>query len=146
MSRRDCLAWLARAGALTLAAGASHCFADDESGSSLAKIPDLKDIKNTMAYAIDTPNVIVSRTTDGLACLSRVCTHKGGKVQVDKAGAIFCPRHHATFDLTGKPTGGPAHVALAWYRTDIDKDGKISVDVTKTVKQGQWTALPEAKK
>ncbi len=147
MSRRDCLVWLARAGALAVVAGSGmgQCFAEDAPGG-MVKIADLKDLKLATAYPITKPNVILTRTKDGLACFTTRCTHKGGILGLDKSGVITCPKHGATFDLTGKPTKGPAKSDLTWYQLDLDKDGKISVDVSKTVAQGKWTAVPADKK
>ena len=146
MSRRDCLAWLARAGALAVVAcsGVGECLAEDAPGG-MVKIADLKDIKIGTAYPITKPSVILTRTADGLACFTTRCTHKGGILGLDK-GVITCPKHGATFDLTGKPSKGPAKTDLTWFQLDVDKDGKISVDVSKTVAQGKWTAVPADKK
>ena len=144
LSRRDCLLWLARAGAASLVAGSGigRCFAEDQPGG-MVKIADLINIRNAMAYEIEKPNLILTRTNDGVACMSITCTHRRSKLDVDKDGAISCPMHGSTYDLTGKPTGGPATNALTWYQTDVDKDGRISTDASKTVKQGQWAALPD---
>ena len=146
MSRRDCLAWLARAGALAVVAGSGmgECFAED-APAGMVKIADLKDLKVGTAVVITKPSVILTQTKDGLACFTTKCTHKGGVLGIDK-GVITCPKHGATFDLAGKPSKGPAKGDLTWFQLDVDKDGKISVDASKTVAQGKWTAVPANKK
>ena len=65
------------------------------------------------------------------------------RLDVDKDGAISCPMHGSTYGLDGQPTGGPATQALNWYQTQIDKEGAISTDISKTIKQGQWAELPD---
>ena len=141
MSRRDCLAWLARASAIAVAGITTRTWGDDTAG--LVKIADLIRIANDTARKIEKPNVILTRTSKGVACLSTICTHKHNTLDVDKDGNIFCPVHSSMFDLEGNPSGGPATQALNWYHTEISKEGAISVDAGKTVKQGDWAELPD---
>jgi nitrite reductase/ring-hydroxylating ferredoxin subunit len=147
MTRRECLAWLARAAAAGMAlAHTGRCaFAEDAGvpkGGGLVKIADLSSVKNARASEIEKPKLILSRTNDGVACMSITCTHRRNKLNVDTDGSIVCPVHNSTFDLTGKPTGGPATSSLTWYKTEINEDGAISVDTGRTVEQGKWAELP----
>jgi nitrite reductase/ring-hydroxylating ferredoxin subunit len=148
MTRRECLAWLARAAALgVVVAQTGRCAfgedAGDSKGGGMVKIADLCSVKNSHACEIEKPNVILSRTNDGVACMSITCTHRRNKLNVEKDGSIACPVHNSTFDLSGKPTGGPATRALTWYKTAVSDEGAISVDTSKTVEQGKWAELPD---
>lgn len=145
MSRRDCLNWLAKAGALAVVAGSGlgQCFGEDAPGGPV-KIANLADVKTGTATAIGKPSVILTRTADGLACLSTRCTHKGGVLGIEK-GVITCPKHGAQFDLAGKVTKGPAKTDLPWLQLDLGKDGAITADASKTVAQGKWVAVPAGK-
>ena len=140
MSRRECLSWISRAATLALASGAIRCV--HAGGEGVVKIADLIRIPNESARLIESPNVILSRTGKGIACMSTMCTHRRNKLEVDSDGNIFCPVHDSRFDLDGNPSGGPATRPLTWYRTAVEADGAISVDPSKTVKQGAWAELP----
>ena len=140
MSRRDCLAWLARASAIAVAGIATRSWGDD--GVGMVHIAELIKIANDSARKVEKPSVILTRTSKGVACLSAVCTHKHNDLEVDKDGNIFCPVHSSMFDLEGNPSGGPATRPLNWYQTQISDSGSISVDAGRTVAQGQWAELP----
>ena len=141
MSRRECLSWLVRASAIAVAGIATRSWGDDTVG--MTQIGDLMKIANDTARLIQKPNVILTRTSKGVACLSAVCTHKHNNLDVDKDGNIFCPVHSSMFDLEGNPSGGPATRALNWYHAEVSKDGAISCDASRTVKQGDWAELPD---
>lgn len=142
LSRRECLSWLARASALALTGLSAQAWAGD-SEAGYVKIADLIKVKNESAQAIAKPNVILTRTADGVACLSATCTHRRNALQVDSEGCITCPAHNSTFDFQGNPTGGPATRPLTWYQAEISKEGDVRVDISKTVKQGEWASLPD---
>jgi nitrite reductase/ring-hydroxylating ferredoxin subunit len=146
MSRRECLAWLSRAAAAAAAfqAVGGRAFAGDkdDKAEKWTKVGDLMTLKNESAVEIDKQNMILTRTDDGVACLSIFCTHKRNKLNVDKDGGISCPVHSSIFDLKGSPQGGPATRSLTWYACKIDDKGAIYVDGSKQVKQGQWAELP----
>ncbi|HLX61559.1 MAG TPA: Rieske (2Fe-2S) protein [Planctomycetota bacterium] len=137
MSRRDCLAWLARAASIPLAAElCSHAHADG------ASIPNLMALPNESARLLTNPEAILTRTRAGIACFSGICTHRRNKLEVNKDGGIKCPVHDSIFDLSGTPISGPASRPLTWYSTSINEDGDISVNANQTVAQGQWAKLP----
>jgi Rieske Fe-S protein len=142
ISRRECLTWLARASALAFAGISTVAWAGDGDGGYV-KIADLIKISNESAREIKKPSVILTRTAQGVACLSTTCTHRRNALEVDNDGCITCPAHNSTFDFQGNPTGGPATRALTWYQTEISKEGDIRVDTSKTVKQGEWAQLPD---
>ena len=147
MTRRDCLAWLARAaaagGALCL-----ECARGEERPPAAAggakKVANLIALKNEAAREIADPALILVRTAKGVAAFPRTCTHRHQPLAVDeRSGTIYCPTHGSQFDLEGKPTGGPASRRLAWYKTTLDDDGDIRVDTTQKVEAGAWAPLPD---
>jgi len=146
MSRRDCLAWLARA---TAASVALACFcesgfgAEPEKarlglGNASAKFPKLTDLKQNVATLVREEKIILVRTDKGVAAFPAVCTHRNNALDVDDKGNIFCPTHGSAFSLEGKPTGGPAQRTLKWYKVTVDADGAIAVDASSTVDAGAW--------
>ena len=140
MTRRDCLAWIARASAVALAGSAAPGAQSAEGGA--IKIANLMAIPCETAREIERPETILTRTSKGVACLSRVCTHRRNKLEVDSEGHISCPVHSSTFDLAGNPSGGPATRPLTWYQTAVSNNGAITVDVSQTVAQNSWAELP----
>jgi Rieske Fe-S protein len=146
MTRRECLSWLGRAVAGALAAGcARQCaHADDKGGTGegLVKVADLMRLRNDSAVEIDKPEVILSRTAQGVAAFEPYCTHRRNKLSVGKDGAIFCPVHGSNFDGAGRPVSGPAARELGRYLTHIDDSGAVSVNTSKKVPSGQWAELP----
>ena len=138
MSRRDCLAWLARAAAVPLAAvTCSHAHAADPA------IPNLIALPNDSARLLDNPEAILTRTKAGVACFGAYCTHRRNKLEVAKDGTISCPVHDSVFDLSGQPIGGPATKPLPWYSTQVSADGDITVNVAQIVANGTWAPLPD---
>ncbi len=60
-----------------------------------------------------TDPAIVMRTEDGFRVLSLVCTHLGCIVKWGpEENAFHCPCHAASFDETGRVTGGPPPAPL----------------------------------
>ncbi len=74
--------------------------------------------------------------------MSTTCTHRRNQLEMMKNGEIYCPVHGSSFDLEDNPSGGPATRPLAWYFTTVSNDGSISVDVSRTVRQGDRAELP----
>ena len=145
LSRRDCLNWLARAtvgiAAADLCGLRAQCGEKDKK-DGLVKLADLAALRNESAIEIAKQNLILSRTNAGVAALSIFCTHRHNRLEVEKDGSIVCPVHDSMFDLSGKPVSGPASRALTAYLTQIDDDGAIRVDSSKTVKSGTVAELP----
>lgn len=139
MTRREALAWLAKAGA---ASCALTCMGLQAGEGERKKIGSLFDFPNASAKVVD--GVIVSRTSQGMAAFSNICTHKRHVLEVDeRSGAIFCSLHGSGFDLTGKPTNGPATRALKWYHIEVDESGLVWLDTSKSVERGTWAPLPK---
>jgi nitrite reductase/ring-hydroxylating ferredoxin subunit len=150
LTRRECLNWLARATAGIAAAEfcelRAQCAEKDgkEKGDKkdgLVKLADLISLRNDSATEFAKQNVILTRTSGGVAALGVFCTHRHNRLEVEN-GSIVCPVHDSLFDLTGKPISGPASRPLAAYLTQIDDDGAIRVDTSKTVKSGTLAELP----
>ena len=79
MTRRDCMAWLARGAAAVVCAEAIAPAAADGTLNLMA-------LRNNSAVLLTTPDVIVTRTRDGLACLGTFCTHRRHKLDVGADG------------------------------------------------------------
>ena len=149
MSRRECVNWLARAAAFAAAADmCAHCGEKDEKKESgkdakaqWVKLADLSAVRNESATEFAKQNVILTRTSAGVAALGVFCTHRHNRLDVEN-GSIVCPVHDSMFDLTGKPQSGPASRALPSYAARVDDDGSIWVDTSKTVKSGTLAELP----
>lgn len=153
MSRRDCMNWLARAAAIAAVADvcSAHCGergdkkdSKDKDGGGKGqwvKLADLSAVRNESATEFAKQNVILTRTSEGIAALGVFCTHRHNRLDVEN-GSIVCPVHDSLFDLTGKPQSGPASRALPSYAARVDDDGGIWVDTSKTVKSGTLAELP----
>jgi nitrite reductase/ring-hydroxylating ferredoxin subunit len=149
MSRRDCLNWLARAtvgiAAADLCGLRAQCAEKGEKREKkdgLVKLADLAALRNESAIEIAKQNLILTRSNAGVTALSIFCTHRHNRLEIEKDGSIVCPVHDSIFDFSGKPQSGPASRALTAYLTQIDDDGAIRVDTSKTVKSGTFAELP----
>ncbi|MCZ7649126.1 MAG: Rieske (2Fe-2S) protein [Planctomycetota bacterium] len=142
MTRRDCLAWLARAaaGCAALQACPARAGDDDEKERKLA---NLMALPNNSAKEYDDPDLILVRTDRGIACYPRVCTHRHTPLAVGPDGGIVCPLHGSQFDLAGKPTNGPATRALRGFQVRVDAAGNIFVTTGKRVAEGTFAPLPD---
>jgi nitrite reductase/ring-hydroxylating ferredoxin subunit len=136
MTRRDCMAWLARASAALVCAEAVAPVA-------AAEALNLLNLRNDSARLLTSPDAIVTRTKAGLACFSTICTHRHNKLEVGKDGVITCPVHDSIFDLSGKPISGPATQPLPQFGIAVNDDGDITIDVSKSAPQGTRTPLPD---
>ena len=84
MTRRDCLNWLARGALVAVAADCLDSAALAGDDDKLVKIADLLSVRNESAFEIEKPNVILSRTAAGIACMSIYCTHKRNKLSLTR--------------------------------------------------------------
>ncbi|MGE0784597.1 MAG: ubiquinol-cytochrome c reductase iron-sulfur subunit [Sandaracinaceae bacterium] len=84
-------------------------------------------------------DVFVVRTADGVAAISGRCTHAGCGVEPTSDG-FHCGCHGSDFASDGTVTHGPADRDLAWYAVTIE-DGEIVVDPTQEVAKGTYTPL-----
>lgn len=69
------------------------------------------------------PVVLARPRDEEVVAFSAVCTHQGCTVQADQ-GAIRCPCHGSTYDLTGANTGGPAPSPLPAVKVTV-ADGQV---------------------
>ncbi len=86
------------------------------------------------------PNkVAVIRNAGRIYACTTVCTHKGYIVnEADDNLSFKCPKHHATYDIDGRVTHGPAKVALVHYAISVNADGHVIVDKSKSFTPDQW--------
>jgi cytochrome b6-f complex iron-sulfur subunit len=76
----------------------------------------------------------VVRDSGGLYAMTAVCTHEGATCEYESAQTdIYCPRHGATFSLTGAVTQGPATKALNHYAMCTLSNGHVGVISSQTV-------------
>ena len=76
----------------------------------------------------------VIRDSGGLYAMTAVCTHEGATCDYESAQSdIYCPRHGATFSLTGAVTQGPATKALNHYAMCTLSNGHVGVISSQTV-------------
>jgi cytochrome b6-f complex iron-sulfur subunit len=85
------------------------------------------------------PNdVAVIRHSGRIYACTTVCTHRGAIVNADNNTGFVCPRHHASYDITGVVTNGPAKKPLSHYGISVNADGHIIVDKSTSFTQDQW--------
>jgi cytochrome b6-f complex iron-sulfur subunit len=81
-----------------------------------------------------TGKYFVIRDSGGLYAMTAVCTHEGATCDYESAQSdIYCPRHGATFSLTGAVTQGPATKALNHYAMCTLSNGHVGVISSQTV-------------
>jgi nitrite reductase/ring-hydroxylating ferredoxin subunit len=141
MNRREFVAAMACAACMCGLGGAGELLADTPaSGTTL----DVGPKSNYTADGItDTwmkaPNkVAVIRHAGRIYAITTVCTHRGSIINAENNSTFECPRHHATYDIAGNVTQGPAKVALVHYAISVNGDGNIIVDKTKSFTATQW--------
>ena len=85
---------------------------------------------------VEEAGVFVRRDGDGLRAMSAVCTHLGCTVRRAADGYV-CPCHGSQYDEEGHVTGGPAPQALAFYKLETDRLGRLIVDLGEPVAPGK---------
>ncbi|MCW8128860.1 MAG: Rieske (2Fe-2S) protein [Planctomycetota bacterium] len=140
LSRREALAWVARAAVAgcLMAHACGDALAEEAGGGKAPNVKDLTKIPGGAALA--SGGAIVVMTEKGLAAFADTCPHKGKALKVDGTKGIFCPAHGSGFGADGKVTKGPAKSGLSWLKLTVDKDGNISVDPKTPAKEGEWVA------
>ncbi len=98
----------------------------------IAKIGNLHEFPvDTFTY-LEKYKLYIYRDFEGVQAVSAVCTHLG--CILDKSADGFeCPCHGSKYDDTGKILSGPAPASLKWYNLHTAQDGKLVVDLNKTV-------------
>jgi nitrite reductase/ring-hydroxylating ferredoxin subunit len=143
VNRREFVAAVACAACLCGLGGAAEALADAPSTA-----PSTLDVGPKSDYSTDgitatwmkAPNKVAVIRHDGkiYACTT-ICTHRGGTINKSPDNVSFtCPRHHATYDIEGNITHGPAKVALVHYGVSVDANGHILVDKSKSFTADQW--------
>ena len=62
--------------------------------------------------------IIIARSNTGVFIAVSACTHEGTTIQYNSTDNSFqCPRHGATFNLTGQVASEPAFKSLIEFRT-----------------------------
>ncbi len=87
---------------------------------------------------LKTAHIAVIRHAGRIYSCTSVCTHRGGILGTPDGVSFLCPRHHATFDIDGDVTKGPAKLPLNRYAIAVGSDGHIVVDKTKQFTPDQW--------
>jgi cytochrome b6-f complex iron-sulfur subunit len=117
MSRRTFLDWLLAGGLIAWAIGfvapvVTYVWPAQRRGPSVQTVSAGKESEfaewQTKIVAISGHPIIVVRTPQGFRAFSAICTHLGCIVGWDaQRRQIACPCHAGSFDLTGRPVGGP---------------------------------------
>ncbi|KJV36796.1 FAD-dependent oxidoreductase [Luteibacter yeojuensis] len=85
--------------------------------------------EGVLAGRVGDDAVVVGRTADGFAAIGGSCSHYGGALGegIRVGGNVFCPLHHACFDLTtGRAVRAPALAPVDRWRVD-ERDGKLFI-------------------
>ncbi|WP_051682007.1 Rieske (2Fe-2S) protein [Cellulomonas sp. HZM] len=91
---------------------------------SLAKVADIPVGGALAATDADGNKILLIQATAGVVtAVSAICTHQGCTVAPGK-GALVCPCHGSTFDLTGAVTHDPATEPLPTVAVHV-KDGAV---------------------
>ncbi len=69
----------------------------------------------------DGTEVLVARVDENkFVCVSLKCTHQNCDLEYNAKSKVFdCPCHQSSFDLNGKPTGGPATKPLQKFPAEM---------------------------
>jgi len=79
--------------------------------------------------------LFVLRDEKGFGAFSSRCTHLGCTVRRTSDG-FTCPCHGAHYDPLGHVLSGPARRELPWFQLWQEPDGRIWIDLGKTVQTG----------
>ncbi len=80
-------------------------------------------------------SVVVQSHRDGLCAISLICTHLGCIVKAERK-KFDCPCHGTKFDDEGRVVYGPAPKPLEWLKISQLPDGKLEVNIAKSVPLG----------
>jgi Rieske Fe-S protein len=109
--------------ALLAACGGADSTAPDLGAGASINVSDYPALASVGGIALATVSgarlAIVRTGTSSFVALSRVCPHQGGTIGVNGSG-FRCPEHGATFDSTGKWTGGQRTSNMHAYATSYD--------------------------
>ncbi|MFZ5479250.1 MAG: ubiquinol-cytochrome c reductase iron-sulfur subunit [Myxococcota bacterium] len=83
---------------------------------------------------VDDAKVFVMRDGKGLRALSATCTHLGCTVRENpEKDGFTCPCHGSRYDREGRVIAGPAPNSLAFHALEVDKRGRLVVDLAREV-------------
>ena len=94
---------------------------------------------NTRTF-VPSLNLVIVRDTQGIRAVSAVCPHLGCTVRETDRG-FQCPCHGSEFDRAGQVLSGPAPAPLRWLETRLSPDGRLLVDLTRSVSPQHFTSL-----
>ena len=98
---------------------------------------DLADLAEGTIKPLPRYKLIIFRDNEGIYAISSECTHLGCTLSFNKDGQKFqCPCHGSSFSKDGAVQRGPADEGLPWFSVEVDAQGKIKVDKSKTVPVG----------
>jgi ketosteroid isomerase-like protein/nitrite reductase/ring-hydroxylating ferredoxin subunit len=110
--------------------------------ASLANLSELPAGTNR-AFKLGGRSILVCHSTAGVYAVENRCTHQlaaleGGKL---RGVSLFCPKHGAQFDLrTGAPIGPLAKGAIQTFKTRVDENGKIEIELPEATGGGAASA------
>jgi ketosteroid isomerase-like protein/nitrite reductase/ring-hydroxylating ferredoxin subunit len=99
--------------------------------AGVASLSDLLPGTNR-AFQVGGRSILVCHSTAGVYAVENRCTHQlasleGGKL---RSAFLFCPKHGAQFDLrTGAPVGPLAKGAIQTFKTRVDANGTIEIEL-----------------
>lgn len=83
--------------------------------------PKHANLKVKGGYTIEQGIIIAHTKDDQYVAVSAICTHQSAQLTYQLSGnQFYCPNHGSDFDLTGKPTNGPATQPLTRYTLNVD--------------------------
>jgi len=98
------------------------------------KVGKTTDVEKGTAKVVEAcgKRLALCHTSDGFYAVDDMCSHDRGPLGEGKVWdhRIECPRHGAQFDVTnGKALSLPAIRPIKAYKTRVDEDGEVEVEV-----------------
>ena len=146
MARRDFLALFGR-GALWATAGVTVVALLRYLSFTEPTPPQVFVLNEPGAYPLDSTTTVadgrafIKHDERGLYAINATCTHLGCLVRQAPTG-FACPCHGSRFAANGAVTNGPAALPLNYSTLSIDAEGKVVLDLSRTV--GAEVRLPVA--
>jgi len=137
MKRRDFINKVAigtatSVGTVGLAAVVMEILPPQTESFSRIKIGHIDDYPLNEFSFISEKKIYLFRSRSHIRVLSGVCTHLGCTIKNTEQG-FDCPCHGSHFDKTGKACSGPASRSLDRLKTDVSKQGLITVNLNEFV-------------